>query len=178
MRSARLEVTFPKLFAAGYEITSKAEPFYNCIAWAAHDTHRPWWPNPFGYWPFWIKREETLACFVRAFQVLGYRVCAHSRPERGYEKVALYAVGDHPKHMARQLANGLWTSKLGHWEDITHFTLDAVEAYGPPPYGEYGCPVLFMRRLIVISWFVRVIQLIAWRLRVVKNAIKKKTARS
>jgi len=61
-------------------------------------------------------------------------------------------------HMARQLADGTWTSKCGGNEDITHFTLDALESYGP-----YGCPVLYMRRLIPVSWFVWFIQWAEWK---------------
>jgi len=65
--------------------------------------------------------------------------------------------------MARQLRDGTWTSKCGGNEDITHFTLDALECYGPSyPREEYGCPVLYMKRLIPISWLIRFIQRVAW----------------
>lgn len=59
--------------------------------------------------------------------------------------------------MARQLPDGTWTSKCGRNEDITHFTLDALESYGPPhgALDEYGCPVLYMRRFVVIAAIVR-----------------------
>jgi hypothetical protein len=107
----------------------------------------------------WIKKEETIDCFIRAFRVLGYRECSSSIPERLFEKVALYAIGSSPKHMARQLPDGSWSSKIGSGEDITHYTLDAVESFGPAPfYGEYGVPVLFMKRHIVIALIVRMIQ--------------------
>lgn len=161
MRSERLERKFPKLLTAGYDITSPEDVAYNCIAWAAHDIHRPWWPAGYGYWPRWIEPEETIECFIRAFRLLGYSVCEDSRREFGYRKVVLYALENSPKHMARQLPDGAWTSKLGQSQDITHFTLDAVEAYGPEPfYGEYGSPVVFMKRLVAISWLVRAIQFI------------------
>lgn len=173
MQCPHLEKYFPKLAAAGYEKTSDetgrspTPGAYNCIAWAAHDTHHGfWWPDDDSYWPFGIKREPTTDCFVLTFRWLGYRVCDNSRFEFGYEKVALFALGQEPKHMARQLRDGTWTSKCGEWEDITHFTLDAVESYGPDPvFGEYGRPVLFMKRLTIISWVVRLIQWIEWRLR-------------
>ena len=165
MRSERLERKFPKLLTAGYDITSPQDHAYNCIAWAAHDVHRPWWPAGYGFWPRWIEPEETIDCFIRAFQLLGYKVCEDSHREFGYQKVALYALRNDPKHMARQLSDGSWTSKLGQSEDITHFTLDAVEAYGPEPwYGEYGAPVVFMKRLVAISWLIRFIQFIDWKL--------------
>jgi hypothetical protein len=167
LQCPHLEQVFPKLVAAGYEKTSDATGLpptlgaYNCIAWAAHDTHHMfWWPDQDSYWPFWIERDETIPCFVRTFCWLGYRECGNSRLEFGYEKIALYAIGEKPKHMARQLRDGTWTSKCGGAEDITHFTLDAVECYGP--YG-YGTPVLYMRRLIPISWIVRIVQQAAHR---------------
>jgi len=166
VRSLLLERTFRKLFAAGYEITSPQSTDYNCIAWAAHDIHHKWWPNDYGYWPGWVKREETIPSFIRAFRLLGYRECGDSCRQFGYEKVAVYAIGKAPKHMARQLLDGSWTSKLGDAEDITHYTLDAVESYGPAPfYGEYGAPVVYMRRLLVVSWVVRFIQFVWWKVR-------------
>jgi hypothetical protein len=38
-----------------------------------------------------------------------------------------------PKHAARQLPNGNWTSKMGRFEDIQHFELSSI---GGPFYGE------------------------------------------
>jgi hypothetical protein len=78
-----------------------------------------------------------------------------------------------PKHMARQLANGLWTSKCGQSEDITHFTLDALESYGwlHGSEGQYGCSVLCMRRFIVLSWLVRLAQFLYWKYEVISNKI-------
>lgn len=171
MQCPHLERHFPKLAAAGYVKTSEETGYppkdgaYNCIAWAANDIyHGFWWPDDDSYWPFGVKREETIHSFIQVFRHLGYRVCDNSRLNFFYEKVALYALGQKPKHMARQLRDGTWTSKCGGAEDITHFTLDAVESYGPHPFfGEYGRPVLFMRRLIFTSWLVRLVQWIKWR---------------
>jgi hypothetical protein len=183
VRLFHLEARFPKLAAAGYGKTSDAtgrppKPgAYNCIAWATNDPRNClwWWPHPDAYWPF-RAREETVACFVKTFRWLGYQVCKHSRRESAYEKVALYAIHKsrtpltppkrwqdfsdwEPTHMARQLPDGTWTSKCGGNEDITHFTLDALESYGPSVLcEEYGCPVLYMKRPIPISWLVRFIQ--------------------
>lgn len=59
--------------------------------------------------------------------------------------------------MARQLPDGSWTSKCGEKEDIAHFTLDALESYGPVhgARDEYGCPVIYMRRFVVVTVIVR-----------------------
>lgn len=164
-----MERTFGKLSRAGYEKTSEFTGYppndgaYNCIAWAASDPHHFWWPQPDVDWPIWAKRVTSIPAFVEAFKWLGYRVCKDSRLQFGYEKVALYAIGSDPKHMARQLRDGRWTSKCGGAEDITHFTLDALESYGPPPQGQYGRPVLYMRRPIPLGWFVRFIQWLEWQ---------------
>lgn len=189
LRLPNLEQGFPKLLAAGYEKTSNSTDFppapgaYNCIAWAANDSRCWWWPNsPDSYWPAWIRSpEETVACFVRTFQWLGYRVCSHSGREPRYEKVVLYAMHPsgipvqppqnmndlrdwEPKHMARQLPDGTWTSKCGPDEDITHYTLDALESYGPRYVrAQYGCPVLYMKRHVFISRLVRFAQRIIWK---------------
>jgi len=77
------------------------------------------------FWPAGIRREETVAAFVEAFQALGYVPCADDQPGPGFEKVALYARAGVPKHAARQLPNGRWTSKLGELEDVEH-TLDGL----------------------------------------------------
>jgi len=182
-----LEADFPRLAAAGYEKTSNATgpPFlpgsYNCISWAANDPRKSlwWWPHPDAYWPPCIKRREaTVRCFVKTFRCFGYFVCAGSRREFAFEKVVLYAIHKSkrplvpprkwqelqdwdPTHMSRQLPDGTWTSKCGGNEDITHFTLDALECYGPP---EYGCPVVYMKRLVPIAWIVRSIQQLVWKL--------------
>jgi len=168
-----LERVFPKLASAGYEKTSQRTgrfPLpgaYNCIAWAANDTHHWWWPEN-GFWPFWLDRAVTIDCFVRAFRWLGYRKCGHSGREIGFEKIALYTFRGVPTHMARQLSDGSWTSKIGAEEDITHYTLDALESYSAP-HGEYGDAVLYMRRLIAVSWLVQVMQFFYWRFEVLKG---------
>src|SRR5439155_19099867 len=86
-----------------------------------------WWPDSMGVspWPASARREETVAAFVEAFQSLGYLPCIDDSVEPGFEKVALYALAGLPKHAARQLPNGRWTSKLGALEDIEH-TLDGL----------------------------------------------------
>ncbi|HZO88142.1 MAG TPA: hypothetical protein VFB38_07355 [Chthonomonadaceae bacterium] len=62
-----IESTFPSLATSGYDITSPAAEDYNCIAWAAGETDRWWWPDPFsiGYWPEGVPRAETLEAFIR-----------------------------------------------------------------------------------------------------------------
>ncbi len=101
---------------------------HNCIAWAAGDTSRWWWPDAFfvAYWPPGVPREDTVAAVAPPCESLGYRECDDAGVEPEHEKVAIYAVGDQPKHAARQLPGGLWTSKLGQGVDIEH-TLEGLE---------------------------------------------------
>jgi len=140
--SQRLISYFPALQAFSFLVTSPEDIIYNCIAWAAGDDARQWWPDAlgFGYWPPDIPRAETVEAFVLAYQTLGYQVCTTGDLEDGYEKIALYAVGNtNPTHAARQLPNGKWTSKCGDLDDIEH-ELDGLVG------DSYGAVVSFMRR--------------------------------
>ena len=61
--------------------------------------------------------------------------------EPGYEKVCIYTSDDgSPQHVARQLASGTWTSKIGSLEDIEHSTVAALEGK------EYGTAKVIMKR--------------------------------
>jgi hypothetical protein len=127
--SSNIEILFPKLRGSEYSITSPATPEYNCIAWAAGDTEAWWWPDSQNiyYWPPDVPRSETLAAFLRAYEILGYSRCHDANTEEGFEKVALY-IGPNgkPTHAARQLPSGSWTSKLGQLEDIEHRSLESL----------------------------------------------------
>jgi hypothetical protein len=135
---------FPNLASSNYRITSPQTPEYNCIAWAAEDTERWWWPdqNLTAYWPKSIARLSTLEAFTEAFRSLGYEICDNDQHETGVEKVAIYAGSlNEPTHAARQLPTGRWTSKMGQWVDLEH---DLEDLSGP----EYGSPAVFLKRPI------------------------------
>ncbi|MGK7932393.1 MAG: hypothetical protein AB4041_13310 [Microcystaceae cyanobacterium] len=57
------------------------------------------------------------------FQSFNYETCGYSNLEKGYQKIAVYTLNNKPTHVARQLSDGAWTSKLGSSEDIQHHTL-------------------------------------------------------
>ena len=134
---------FPKLRTCAWKKTSPETIFYNCISWAVNDPRRRWWePIPSFYWPSEAPRERTIYAYQRAFESCGFSVCSNSGLELGFEKLALYALSGEPQHAARQLPTGMWTSKLGTLEDISHETLEALEGE------EYGTVVLIMRRAI------------------------------
>lgn len=127
------EMTYPNLSRREYEVTSCETGAYNCIAWSIQPgDERNWWPYDENYhWPSEVPREETVAAFIQLYQFHGFEVCTDDCLEAGFEKVALYveqADGKSlPTHAARQLPNGLWTSKLGEWEDISHRSVTALE---------------------------------------------------
>ena len=133
--SAALEKAFPGLRGTHYAVTSPPTPTYNCIAWAAGESNRWWWPTSSYFWPTGIPREETLLAFVGAYATLGYTRCDDEQREIGFEKVAIYVnARGIPTHAARQLGTGMWTSKLGQAHDIAH-TLDGVSGLR---YGRVG----------------------------------------
>jgi hypothetical protein len=133
---------YPHLTPTNHRVTSPATGIYNCLAWAAGENFR-WW-EPGRYWPCPLLGSVfTLADVIAALRTVGYDLCPDGIPEAGFDKVALYAEGiDDPTHVARQLHDGRWTSKLGDWEDIEHDTAGDVAG------GLYGDVVQFMRRAI------------------------------
>jgi hypothetical protein len=126
-----LKQEFPGLHIFGYHITSPPTRQYNCIAWAANRNDKWWWPIR-AYWPGHGREDETPKSFVKAFAELGYNPCESDLLEVGFEKVAIY-VGSNGlvTHMARQLPDGRWTSKLGENVDVAH-NLDGLcgDRYG------------------------------------------------
>jgi hypothetical protein len=101
-----IEAIFPELRTSPYRVTSPRTKDYNCIAWAAGDVSRWWWPdddtdNDAIHWPPGIELEETVSAFVAAFATLGYSACANEAHEVGLEKIALFAdATGRPTHAA------------------------------------------------------------------------------
>jgi hypothetical protein len=145
MQTARADIKreFPNLDDS-FQVTSWPGEHYNCIAWAAEDAWRWWWPDidSEAFWPHGLDRDETIPGFVAAFATLGYAPCISHELEVGYEKVVIFAIGTRVKHMSRQLPSGAWTSKLGDWWDIGHSEVDEVRAT------HYGRRIQILRRLI------------------------------
>ncbi len=126
---------FPALNEQNCQTTSPVDERYNCIAWAADDTEKWWWPDPLEqqYWPQEVPRESSLLAFQLMFQHLGYSSQSDDSLEPNKPKVAIFVDPNQvPTHAARQLPNGNWTSKLGRQNDIEH-ELVAIEG---PAYGK------------------------------------------
>ena len=81
---------------------------------------------------------------MQAFAMLGFAPCGDGTMQSGFDKIALYATWAGPTHAARQLPNGLWTSKLGPDADIEH----TLEGLNTPMY---GAAVGFFSRLTAAS---------------------------
>lgn len=143
---------FPKLDDdEKFEVTSKATPNYNCIAWAYGYSDRWMWPNTgesalldgVCYWPENGIVEPSIDNFIKAFRLKDYELCDNWEFEEEYQKIALYAKPDSwdtCTHASRQLRNGCWTSKLGKECDIQHGTPYSIEN---DVYGKVRC---IMRR--------------------------------
>lgn len=116
---------------------------YNCIAWAADDKSQNWWPHPWDdkdyYWPDGVARTNDMVAFEAGYATLGFSKCDGPEQEDGFTKIAVFAKGGEPKHAARLVRDGVWTSKLGELDDIEH----SLNALGGSDYGE---PVLFMKK--------------------------------
>jgi len=76
----------------------------------------------------------ALDAYEAAFATLGYVRCPSEELEPGVEKIAIFIDGPGQFHAARQLPTGMWSSKLGAWEDISH-PLRQLEGADPIGYG-------------------------------------------
>jgi hypothetical protein len=84
--------------------------------------------------------ECTLNAFEHAFNIQGFKKCDSSRQEPGFEKIAVFADGTEPTHVARLDEDGRWASKLGDRYDIKHNSLGGLISR------RYGTAQLYMKR--------------------------------
>ena len=133
---------WPNLKPTNFKETSCVDYRYNCAAWAAGVTDINWWPWEWPYfWPPEAPMEETINAFKVAYETIGYASCSDGILEEGIEKITIYGTAECvPTHVARQLSDGRWTSKLGDLKDIEHASLDDLAD------GLYGTPQQFMSR--------------------------------
>lgn len=132
---------FPGLEAAAAEVLHAADPVFNCVAWAVGVSDAVWWPcDPDAYWPPGVPDELTVAAMAASLGTVGYSPCSDGDAEPGYEKVAVFARGGVPTHVARQLPDGRWSSKLGRDCLVAHATPGGVEGV------VYGSVAAYLRR--------------------------------
>ena len=131
---------FPNLASEGFDIVGEPAPRYNCIAYAAGDTSKWWWPDGVNYWPPWGTLTNRIESLKEAFSGLGYEPCDDSTAEVDYQKVALYEIQGEMTHAALQMPSGRWRSKMGRGPVIEHSNPESLSD------GIYGEPTIFMRR--------------------------------
>lgn len=144
---------FPLLLEGNFSITSLRSdirqfvtPNYNCCAWALHRKDK-WLQHSKGFLEEISldidKIDDSVNTYIHIYSFYGFEVCANGVLEDNFEKIVLYEKnGQRFSHVARQLKNGKWTSKLGGLEDIEHltpYTLNGVV---------YGQPKVFMKRVL------------------------------
>lgn len=127
---------WPNLQADGFRFVGPMDTRFNCVAWALGHTYPYWWPRishgpPYSYWPPDIPHEATMPAFRALFEQHGYSECEW--PSGTAEAVAIYGRMENgsmvPKHVARALPTGGWTSKMGvNWGIIEHDTLEALNS--------------------------------------------------
>ena len=137
-----LFLAFPGLADDDPLVAESADPNYNCVAWAVGVTDAWWWPcEADAHWPEGVADVLSLEAMVAALGTEGYLPCPDGVPEDGFEKAAIYCRNQLPTHVARQLANGRWSSKLGRDCLVSHATPGGVES------AVYGRVELYLRRL-------------------------------
>ena len=138
----------PGLEGRDYAITSPPDEGYNCIAWVLGDDERRW--DPFaeidGYWPSEVPRDDGLNTVQLMFERVGFTTCEDGSLEVGFEKIALFGSDGLFTHVARQLPNGRWTSKLGADVDIEHELEDLIRQRSPSVSYRYDEVVGYMKR--------------------------------
>ena len=88
-----------------------------------------WWEaSPDGHWPVGVRSDGTIEAVIELFQGFGFTCTSLSDVsyEKGTLKIAIYADEVGYTHVARQLPNGRWTSKIGKLQDIEHDSLEAL----------------------------------------------------
>ena len=136
-----IEGLFPNLPGAGYDTTGEASNQYNCIAWVLGITSARWdCDRPESYWPPSVPRDNRVETLMQLFAGQGFSLCEDDVLEPGFEKIVLYAFIGQFTHVARQLDDGRWTSKLGNREVITHPSPENLSG------GLYGNVHCIMRR--------------------------------
>jgi len=143
MPEAFLRKLWPNLNPTNYELKSDYTSEYNCVAWALGINTDPIDLSLDEEGEPLLYPDLTCLVYIEHFEKEGFVLCDSPDWEENYEKIVLYERGGETfEHVARQLEQNLWTSKLGEWEDIEHTTLEALKYDG-----YYGVPTWYMKRL-------------------------------
>ena len=140
--------------------TSNKDENYNCIAWAMRlsdrwvDTQKTaghWWPSVI------TQDSYTRQGLIDAFKALKFKVTTSPKPEKGYDKVALYynPYTNCWSHAARVLEEHLYHSKVGGLWDIHHSDGNVMHFNDPKiTYGYVYCYVKRPKYLRLYSLYL------------------------
>ena len=136
------------------EITSPQDLCYNCVAWSLGiDSH---WVEPyldngvkFAPWAIWPNSEDSglsIDTYVKMFRGEGFVKASRGNLEVGFDKIVIYwdKASKIFTHVARQMENGQWWSKLGKASDVQHMKPEVLGPAGSP--GQYGEIWGYMKR--------------------------------
>lgn len=138
-RLRELSTKLPGLSEENCSIESARDGDYNCVAWALGKDDEWWEPGMF--WPEGASSGSTVVDFASVFLQRGFEFTRDRGHEKGVQKVAIYGTEFGVfEHVARQLPDGRWTSKLGPQEDVEHDTLEVLEG------GEYSNVMAILKR--------------------------------
>jgi hypothetical protein len=126
-----------------YTKTSDETILYNCVAYVLGEYDKIYSSyEEEGIWIDGLEKTHTPKNYADFFKkIKGFEICKNADFDDKYEKIAIYGLEDEFLHVAIQLQNGKWSSKIGEYEDIEHNSLKAVGG------GRYGYPIIFMQRL-------------------------------
>ncbi len=82
---------------------------------------------------------NTIDAFTQLFAIYGYEEAENGDHEAEIEKLGLFTLNGEPTHAARQIADGVWKSKLGQGVDIEH-SINGLDG------GVYGDVAVFFKR--------------------------------
>lgn len=134
-----LQPAFPN--ANTFEVVGEPTGRYNCIAAAFDNADKPWWPEPEAgrspYSPFYWPKDSQRSNDSDSFDALlidkaGADVYPWDEEppyQKGYQKLALFEQDGEPTHLARQLPNGEWLSKIGRNGLVVHSLENMEHAY-------------------------------------------------
>ena len=95
-------------------------------------------------------RGYTVNALIETLTLLGFELCEDGVLIDDFEKLAIYSNSSGLwTHVARQLPDGRWASKLGRLDDIEHETLhETLEEVTGAPGSDYGTVAAFMIKRI------------------------------
>ena len=145
LNQEEIALSWPELILdTNFHFTSLRRKGHNCVAYALkeHGKDLDMWIFAELYGIDKANLDISVNGYAEIFtKYYGYEKCEEGNIEEGFDKIVLFE--DHEGdfvHVALQLENGNWTSKMGTYEDIEHYSVDAISKK------DYGTPRLYMKK--------------------------------